>query len=85
MRSAHLDAPHGPRGATIEIAVDGGSALMLIFDWRTATRDVDGVFGGDREIVRRLSAQIAAERGWPVDWLNDGVKGFLSVRDHEPA
>jgi hypothetical protein len=72
-------------GTTIEIAVYGGSALMLIFDWRTATRDVDGVFEGDREIVRRLSAQIAAERGWPVDWLNDGVKGFLSARDHEPG
>jgi hypothetical protein len=22
-------------------------------------------------------------RGWPADWLNDGVKGFLSPRDGE--
>jgi len=29
-------------GITIEIAVYGGSALTLIFDWRAATKDVDG-------------------------------------------
>jgi hypothetical protein len=70
-------------GTTIEIAVYGGSALMLTFDWRVATKDVDGVFEADRDIVRRLAARIAEDYGWPVDWLNDGVKGFLSVRDHE--
>jgi hypothetical protein len=70
-------------GTTIEIAVYGGSALMLIFDWRTATKDVDGVFETDRGIVRRLAARIAEEYGWPIDWLNDGVEGFLSAPDHE--
>src|ERR1700679_3736598 len=70
-------------GATIEIAIYGGSALMLIFDWRAATKDVDGVFDADRGRVRRLAAGIAQERGWPQDWLNDGVKGFLSARDQE--
>jgi hypothetical protein len=70
-------------GKTIEIAVYGGSALMLIFDWRVATKDVDGVFEGDRETVRRLASRIAEARGWPPDWINDGVKGFLSARDNE--
>jgi len=70
-------------GTTIEIAVYGGSALTLIFDWRAATKDVDGVFEGDREIVRRLAGRIAEAHGWPADWLNDGVKGFLSARDNE--
>jgi hypothetical protein len=70
-------------GATIEIAVYGGSALTLIFDWRAATKDVDGVFDLDRDRVRRLAAHVAEDRGWPADWLNDGVKGFLSARDRE--
>ena len=70
-------------GATVEIAVYGGSALMLVFDWRIATKDVDGVFERDRERVRRLAARVAEVHGWPDDWLNDGVKGFLSVRDQE--
>jgi len=69
-------------GASIEIAVYGGSALMLVFDWRAATKDVDGVFENDRAMVRRLAAGVAAERGWPVDWLNDG---FLSTRDGDPG
>ena len=70
-------------GATIEIAVYGGSALMLVYDWRIATKDVDGVYEKDRDRVRRLADRIADAHGWPADWLNDGVKGFLSARDQE--
>ena len=76
-RRAHAE------GKTIEIAIYGGSALMLTYDWRLATRDVDAVFDADRETVRRLAGAIAAERGWDPDWLNDGVKGFLSGADRE--
>ena len=72
-------------GKTVEIAVYGGSALMLSFDWRKATKDVDGVYEADRAVVRELAARIAQERNWPMDWLNDGVKGFLSERDGEAA
>ncbi len=72
-------------GKTIEIAVYGGSALMLSYDWRLATKDVDGVFESDRKTVRAFAAVVARERGWPEDWLNDGVKGFLSGRDTDAA
>ena len=72
-------------GKTVDIAVYGGSALILSYDWRIATKDVDGVYEDDRAIVRLLAARVAAERGWPDDWLNDGVKGFLSVRDADLA
>ncbi len=70
-------------GATVEIAVYGGSALMMLYDWRAATKDVDGVFEQDRLIVRRLIVTVAEQHGWPLDWLNDSVKGFLSARDQE--
>jgi hypothetical protein len=70
-------------GKTIEIAIYGGSALMLTYDWRLATKDVDAVFEADRQTVRRLAADIAEAHGWSSDWLNDGVKGFLSARDSE--
>ena len=72
-------------GKTIEIAIYGGSALMLTFDWRAATRDVDAVFEADKRTVRRLAAEIAEANGWDEDWLNDGVKGFLSAADAEPG
>lgn len=68
----------------IEISIYGGSAIILSFDFRTSTRDVDAVFEGDREFVRRAAARVAEQYGWNPDWINDGVKGFLSGRDAEP-
>jgi hypothetical protein len=66
---------------TIEIAIYGGSALMLTYDWRLATKDVDAVFEADKQTIRRLAKEIAEEYGWDADWLNDGVMGFLSAKD----
>jgi hypothetical protein len=71
-------------GKIIEIAIYGGSALMLTFDWRLATRDVDAVFEADKQTIRRLAHDMAEEHGWDSDWLNDGVKGFLSAADASP-
>lgn len=39
----------------------------------------------DRATVRRLARQISDDNGWDPDWLNDGVKGFLSAADGEPG
>ena len=52
-RRAHAE------GKTIEIAIYGGSALMLTYDWRVATKDVDAVFEADRQTIRRLAREIA--------------------------
>ncbi|MGD0867810.1 MAG: hypothetical protein ABSA49_19920 [Rhizomicrobium sp.] len=68
----------------IEISVYGGSALVLTTGYRISTQDVDAVFEKDRTFVNRAAEQIAVEFGWSADWLNDGVKGFLSKRDDEP-
>src|SRR5665213_2422521 len=32
-----------PEGKTSDIAINGGSALILTYDWRVTTRDVDAV------------------------------------------
>ena len=71
-------------GKIVEISVYGGSALLLTFDSRIATRDVDAVFESDRDFVRCAAAMIADEFGWSADWINDGVKGFLSAHDADP-
>jgi hypothetical protein len=72
-------------GRTVEIAVYGGSALLLTLDRQVSTRDVDAVFERDKDFVRKLAAAMAADFGWDENWLNDGVKGWLSVRDADPA
>ena len=68
----------------VEIAVYGGSALVLILPGRAATRDVDAVMTSDSAWLRKAAAALADENGWPSDWLNDGVKGWLSHRDLDP-
>jgi hypothetical protein len=68
-------------GKTVELSIYDESALTLVYDWRRATKDVDAVFEADRMTIRRLAADMAAENDWDTNWLNDGVKGFLSARD----
>jgi len=70
-------------GELIEIAVYGGSAIVLAFDFRRATRDIDVVVKGDARRLRRYAAEVAQDRGWDRDWMNDAVKGFVSVRAAE--
>lgn len=79
-----LGALAAAEGKVVEISIYGGSALLLTFDRRKATKDVDAVFDSSREFVRRAAAQVAKEFGWNDSWINDGVKGFLSARDVEP-
>jgi len=71
-------------GRIIEIAIYGGSAIVLTMDGRAATKDVDAVFEKDRGFVRTISAEIADAHGWDRGWLNDGVKGWLSAAEADP-
>jgi hypothetical protein len=60
-----------------EICIFGGAAMVLAFDARESTRDVDAIFAPKQDVI--LSAeQVAQEFGFEIDWLNDGVKGFVS-------
>jgi hypothetical protein len=68
-------------GLLIDIAVYGGSALCLAYNMRKATKDVDAAITGDRAFLREAAARVALEEGWPKDWLNEGVKGFLSAHE----
>lgn len=65
-------------GKVIEIAVYGGSALMLASNFRISTEDVDAVAVTDQELIDRLARDIGRRRGWPDSWLNDGVRVYLS-------
>jgi hypothetical protein len=67
-------------GTKLQIAVYGGSALMLASNFRFSTEDVD-VFKLEHPLPDWLAAvvaKIAAENGWQGDWFNDGVAFHLS-------
>jgi hypothetical protein len=55
--------------------------MVLAFNARAATKDVDAIFS-PATTIREIAARIAEDQGLPSDWLNDGVKGFVSAR-HE--
>jgi hypothetical protein len=65
-------------GKVIDLAIYGGSALMLASNFRVATQDVDAVVEDNQETMTRLAEDIARARNWPNDWLNDGVRTYLS-------
>ncbi len=55
--------------------------MVLAFAARVRTKDVDALFQ-PAQLIRRLAADLAIEQQLPANWLNDGVKGFVSAR-HE--
>jgi hypothetical protein len=69
-------------GAAIkaEIAIYGGTVMMIAYNCRQATKDVDAIFhpvGAMEPLIR----QVAAELELPTDWMNSGVKTFVGQRE----
>lgn len=71
----------GEKGVTGEVCLFGGTVMVLAFTARLTTKDVDALFQ-PTQLIRELAQQIGAEQHLPANWLNDGVKGFISAR-HE--
>jgi hypothetical protein len=67
-------------GVRLQIAVYGGSALMLVSNFRFATEDVD-VSELPRplpEWLATVTREIAEKNRWQDDWFNDAVTFHLS-------
>ncbi len=81
----HLGADLAGRGLFVELAVYGGSALMLQFSWRRGTEDVDAVLrpGYDERALAPSVSRVAEIMGLPDDWLNDAVGRFTPLDEHE--
>jgi len=65
----------------LDIAVYGGSALMLASNFRFGTEDVDIAELGEPwpEWLTEIVRKVATQRGWSEEWLNDGVTLHLST------
>jgi hypothetical protein len=66
-------------GYTLHLMVVGGAAMVLGYNARQSTHDIDALFlpPPEARVVREWANVIAREYGWPNDWLNDAAKGYL--------
>ncbi len=69
----------GKQGVTGELCIFGGTVMVLAFSARLSTKDVDAIFQPTR-IIREIAHRIGEQQRLPTNWLNDGVKGFVSAR-----
>jgi len=67
------------QGIKGELCLFGGAVMVLAYSARVSTKDVDAIFHPAKPI-RELAAQIGEENELPENWLNDGVKGFVSTK-----
>ncbi|MBV7337917.1 hypothetical protein KFU94_58745 [Chloroflexi bacterium TSY] len=67
------------QGDHIELLLIGGAIMVLAYDERQSTQDVDVLILFPREVhrIRELIKQVASKRNLPEDWLNDGAMGYL--------
>lgn len=64
-----------------EIAVFGGAAIVLGFEFRSATRDVDAVVREGHGQVMQAAQEVEKELHLPPNWLNEQATSYLSKQD----
>ena len=71
---------------TIELLVMGGAAMVLGYQARESTHDIDALIVKPQtaRLVREWAATVARSLELEEDWLNDGAKGFLHGVDVGP-
>ena len=60
-----------------ELLLTGGAVMCLVHEARDMTKDVDALYE-PKLIINEIVKQIAERNGWPDDWLNDGVKAYIT-------
>lgn len=76
---ARLGRHLASNGELVEIAVFGGSAIVLSFDYRVSTVDIDYLrISGNPQSLEKAAETVGAERGLPENWFNDAVRIFVS-------
>lgn len=70
------------KGLNLQLTIYGGTVMMLAYNARPATKDIDAIFR-PREEVEPLVKQVAREFALDDDWLNDDVKVWVGENEKE--
>ena len=73
------------RGVFLELAIYGGSALVLQFDWRRTTQDIDAIVraGYDERLLTSSLGVVAKAMDLSADWLNNAVGMFTPLHEDD--
>ena len=74
---AKLNSELHSSGELAEVGIVGGAVMCLVYNARTATKDIDAIFE-PAAVLRKMIKKISMEEDLPADWLNDAAKGFLT-------
>jgi hypothetical protein len=72
------------KGVVGHVHVIDGAAMLLAYDSRVITRDVDALFAPDGPILEAVR-EVATEIGWPRSWLNNQASSYMSRTPGEGA
>lgn len=64
-------------GVVGQVHVVGGAAMLLAYDSRVTTRDIDALFSPDAPMLKAIR-EVAEEMGWPRTWLNNQASSYVS-------
>lgn len=67
-------------GLRLEVCLYGGALMMLAYDAREITKDVDAILYPSREGLA-LAVKVGRELGLGDNWLNDQVKMFIAPKE----
>ena len=59
------------------VHVIGGAAMLLAYDSRVTTRDIDALFSPDGPMLAAIR-EVADEMCWPRSWLNNQASSYVS-------
>ncbi|MDE1995590.1 MAG: hypothetical protein KGI75_24030 [Rhizobiaceae bacterium] len=68
------------RGIVLDMAVYGGSCLVLASDIRQSSEDVDAVYLNLQDRAREIVETVTRRRQLPPEWLNQAAKQFAPPR-----
>jgi hypothetical protein len=68
------------RHAIVDVYLFGGGAMVVAFDERQATQDLDARFTSTSTAIAEIR-EVAAEMGLPSWWLNEQGTAYLPIRD----
>lgn len=65
------------RGVVGQVHVVGGAAMLLAYNSRITTRDIDAVFATGGPMLKAIR-EVADEMNWPRTWLNNQASSYVS-------